>query len=141
LNHADYQTSVEYKLRKYWWSTIAHSTMPQNQLFEIAKFFNTEIWSKRGLHTFFALNTNSCVCFKNHANIVASITYCSNSLACELFDKHSNLCFLSRGASTYTNARSLARNFKKLLGQIFILKYCIESFSINYQSCSVYVFL
>jgi hypothetical protein len=35
----------------------------------------------------------------------------------------------------------LARNFKKLLGQIFILKYCIESFSINYQSCSVYVFL
>lgn len=95
------ETSVNDELGENGGGFVRLATVPENQFFQVAELVDRKVGSKSCLHAFFTNDTDANVSFKDHANIITTITYSSDSFAVGvIFKKSDDICFLSWTAST-----------------------------------------
>jgi hypothetical protein len=66
-----------------------------------------EVGGQSGLHSLLADDSDSDICLKDHADVVAAVAHRGNPLAAgEFLEQPDNICLLSWAASADTEARS-----------------------------------
>lgn len=106
---------MDNELTHHCGSLIGQTTMPKNKSSEIRKLRYTKVGSETCLLTLFTDYSYSNICFKDHADIVSTISdSCSSftSVLINLFDYQS---FLSRAASAHAHTRSLSGSQEEFL--------------------------
>ena len=98
------------------------------------KFSYWIISCQRSLISLFALNSDTNICFSQHAYIIASISNRCSSLFSVFPNLFNYVCFVLRTASADTHWRSKTCWFKKFVFNVLLFENeFVKSRSINYQ--------
>jgi len=120
LDKGDNHATMDNELGQGGASLIGQTTVPDDQLFDVAESLDGEIGSERGLHAFLAYDSKSNVSFLNHCYIVATVTDAGNDLTSEMLDVYRNNSFLGGAAPTYTDCPRLLGYREELFAETFI---------------------
>ena len=87
--------------------------MPEYELLDVTELIDREIRSKRSLLSLLSHNSNSHICFQNHANIVSAVSDTGYSLASVLDHAFGDISFLGGRASAYADDGGFACDFEE----------------------------